>query len=146
MATQYVIDMRKDIMRGMRSKAEKGGLLNKPPRGYSIVNGEAEQNEEAKVIKEIFELRKKGWSMDDIAEEMYKKYQFQTKHGKPVMHTFISKIIENPFYYGAMRWSGEVFNGNHLPIVSKDDWDSVNKVNRGVAPQKHGDTICMGLR
>lgn len=38
MATQYTIDLKKDTIRGMRSKVEAGGIVAKPPRGYSIID------------------------------------------------------------------------------------------------------------
>ena len=85
--------------------------------------------------------------MDDIADELFKKHNFKTlKTDKPVFHTWIEKVLKNPFYYGAMRWSGEIFNGNHDPIVSKELWDKVNGVTRGISPTTHKDNVYLALR
>jgi len=43
--------------------------------------------------------------MPDIADEIYKRYKFKTKKGKPVMHTYIAKVLTNPFYYGVIQWA-----------------------------------------
>lgn len=77
-------------------------------------------------MKDIFELRAQGWGMPDIAREMNKRYHFQTKTGNQVMHTYIAKVLANPFYYGSIQWAGELFSGRHEPIIPKELWDKVN--------------------
>lgn len=146
MSTQFVIDLKKDVARGMRSKLEKGWLVSKPPKWYSILDGEAVPNEDAQMIRDVFTLRTQWWGMTDIGNEMLKRYGLQTKHGKTVMHTYIEKVIKNPFYYWAMRWAGEVFNGRHDPIVSKEVWDRANKISKGVSYDRESSNPVFKLR
>ena len=146
MSTQYVLDLKKDTLRGMRSKVEKGWIVAKPPRGYDIVAGEAKPWDEAKIIKDIFTLRNQGWGMPDIAEEMFRRHKFRTKTGKPVMHTYIAKVLQNPFYYGAIQWAWELFRGRHEPIISRDLYDKVNHIRRWTSYAKQTDNPIFKLR
>ena len=146
MATQYSIDLKKDTVRGMLAKVEKWWIVAKPPRGYSIEGWEAIPDDEARAIRDIFELRAKWWSMPDIADEIYKKYWFKTKKWWPVMHTYIAKVLANPFYYGVIQWAWELFSGRHEPIIDKELWDKVNNINRWVSYEKKADNVHFWLR
>lgn len=146
MSTQYVLDLKKDTIRGMRSKVEKGGIVSKPPPWYSIVWGEAVQNDFVKGIKTIFDLRNQGWSLADISKEIFEKYNIKTKHGKPLSHGYIETIVSNPFYYGAIKWTGEIFSGRHTPLVTQDEWNRANSIKRGVAYKSHEDNPIFWLR
>ena len=146
MATQFSIDLKKDTIRGMRSKVENGGIVAKPPRGYSIEWGEAVPDLEARVIKDIFDLRSQGWGMPDISKEMYDRHRFQTSSGKPVTHSYIAKIVSNPFYYGVIQWAGELFSWRHEPIISKEVWEKVNGIQRWTSYEKHDENAYFWLR
>jgi len=39
----------------------------------------------------------------------------------------VHNIITNPIYAGFVRWGGEIAEGSHKPIISKDRFDSVQE-------------------
>ena len=43
----------------------------------------------------------------------------------------MSFILQNPFYYGHFRYTGEIHEGKHEPLITKDLWDRANAVLRG---------------
>jgi hypothetical protein len=47
---------------------------------------------------------------------------------KLVGASFVSKLLSNPIYYGHFKWKGEVCEGSHDPIVSKELFDAVQKI------------------
>lgn len=39
--------------------------------------------------------------------------------------SMIDGVLRNPFYYGAMLYTEEMFDGNHDPIISRDEYDKI---------------------
>jgi hypothetical protein len=60
--------------------------------------------------------------------------------GKPLALATIYRIFANPFYAGIIRWDGGLYPGNHEPIITHDEFETVRRrVERpGTAkPQRH---------
>ena len=76
MATQYVIDLKKNVLRWLKQKLEKGWICWNVPFWYKNDKNTATAiviEENAKIVKEVFELRIKGWSYIDISKHLFKK-------------------------------------------------------------------------
>ena len=39
-------------------------------------------------------------------------------------------LLQNPFYYGVMRYNGEYYEGKHEPIIAKKLFDQVQEAMR----------------
>ena len=129
MATQYVIDLKKNVLRWLKQKLEKGWICWNVPFWYKNDKNTATAiviEENAKVVKEIFELRIKGWSYIDIAEHLFKK-GIKTKSWKTISKSTIERIIKNDFYIWIMTFFGEKYKWNHTPIISKELFERANK-------------------
>ncbi len=48
--------------------------------------------------------------------------------GKKIAISNVQKILANPFYIGLMRWKGEIFEGQHEPLISKKLFDKCQEV------------------
>ncbi|MCK4504322.1 MAG: recombinase family protein [Candidatus Aegiribacteria sp.] len=48
--------------------------------------------------------------------------------GKPIALSRILLILLNPFYIGLFRYKGEIYEGKHVPIVSRELFGQVQKV------------------
>ncbi len=55
-------------------------------------------------------------------------YGVRSKSGKLVGRTFVSDVLSNPIHYGHFRYAGEVYEGKHEAIISKDLFDRVQAV------------------
>ena len=42
--------------------------------------------------------------------------------------TNIANVIDNPVYYGMMRWNDELYEGNHEPIIDKETWLAAHQI------------------
>ena len=40
-------------------------------------------------------------------------------------------MLQNPFYYGVFRLNGEMHEGSHEPLITKDLYDKAQEVMRG---------------
>jgi len=50
------------------------------------------------------------------------------KDGKPLHLSTIQGILTNPFYYGMFLYRGELYQGNHKPMISKKLFDKIQEV------------------
>ncbi len=48
--------------------------------------------------------------------------------GLKLHHDWIRRFLRNPFYYGHFEYAGELYEGKHKPIISKELFDKVQKV------------------
>lgn len=94
----------------------------KPAFGYKVNKyGQFEiEEEEAKIVKDIFKLRSKGLSLAKIGT----KYGFSKQK--------VDYILKNKNYIGIFTYQGKKEKNNITieiePIVSKYMWNKVNKV------------------
>ncbi|KKP38344.1 MAG: Recombinase, partial [Candidatus Woesebacteria bacterium GW2011_GWC2_33_12] len=51
-----------------------------------------------------------------------------TTKNKSLCLSETKKILSNSFYFGLFKWSGEVYEGRHAPIISKQLFDKVQEV------------------
>ncbi len=102
--------------------------------GYRSVGGERERKTcepdpyVAPIIKELFELYATGnYSILELQEWLSNK-NIVSKTGTGLGHSTINNILNNPFYYGLIRWHGQSKIGNHKPIISKSLFDTCQYV------------------
>ncbi len=82
----------------------------------------------APIIKELFELYATGnYSILELQELLSKK-NITSRTGTGLGHSVICNILNNPFYYGLIRWHGDSKIGNHKPIISKELYDTCQYV------------------
>lgn len=106
-----------------RSKAGffHGGPI--PPFGYDYTNGELVINKgEAEQIKEIYEMFLDGYSINRILNDMNIKYGGWSGASR------ITYTLRNPVYMGNVRFNGETYKGVHNPIISTEQFESVQKL------------------
>lgn len=144
-ATQYSVELRANVRRGMLFKLRSGHWPTMAPIGYLNYreNGISKMvidKEKAPLIQELFQEFSKGtYPLRDIAEHMYQR-GLTTKAGKKIHIQKIADILDNPIYYGLMNWQGESVIGKHEPIISKELFDKVQDIRHNKSRprlQKH---------
>lgn len=105
-------------------KVGKAMNWSRPVFGYEYVNGEYEVNEfEAKIIKRMFEDYMAGISITKLRDKMNEEGHI----GKEIPWTYrtIRQTLDNPIHAGFISFKGEIYPGNHEPIISKELYDNV---------------------
>lgn len=120
-----------------------GGL---PPLGYDNVDKKLVTNDaEAKTVRHIMAryiaLRSVRKLKDELDREGYVTKRRQTKKenqvgGKPFSRGHLYKLLSNPVYIGKVRHKGEVYDGQHEPIVDQDLWVAVQSTLEDNAPKR----------
>lgn len=72
----------------------------------------------APVIREIFERVDAGDSLTEAS-------RWLRTTGYDYSRTGIRRLIINPIYAGRIRWKGQVYQGQHEPLVAPELWDRV---------------------
>lgn len=139
----YSIRLSGEVIRGMTEKALRGGYNAQPPLGYrkNSDTGVPEIYEpEAVIVRNIFSFISQGLSLIDTARSV-NNMGFHTRRGGMFEQRTIRYIIENPFYYGYVRWNRQnpsehtikdksewiIAPGAHPVLINKESWDFANE-------------------
>ena len=139
----YVDNLSENTKRGIREKLRRGEYPGFAPLGYknNTVNHTIEIDPEVSgKVKELFELYATGrYSLDDLRKlATASGLASRRKRGK-LSKSNIERLLKNPFYYGAFVFKGQLYEGTHPPIITKELFDKVQKVfNLRSKPRKNG--------
>lgn len=136
----YLINLAGEVKRGMAEKATRGEAMGNAPLGYCVKDKVLVPDENADIVRWIFEQYAAGRTMRDIAVELGNT-GFRGKRGKaPDIYT-IGYILRNPVYVGKTRWTTEEHtnyrdsrylpqtedmpDGKHEALISAEMWEAV---------------------
>lgn len=129
MANQYILDLSKNVKRGIRAKLSQGYWPNKAPIGY--LNKDLKiivDKPRAKFIQKVFEMYNTGkYSVKEISNILYED-GFRSRGGKKYYPSIIHTILSNSFYCGIMEKEGIKYLGKYEPIITKQMFEDVQTI------------------
>jgi len=141
MANQFILDLSKNVKRGLKTKIEKGWLPGVSPLGYLNNKGRIEGEKDIIKDPKRFLLLQKMWELMltgnyslgqivKIANEdwNFEMRRFKRRGGGPLLRGQLYKVLTDPFYSGTIRYNGELHPGKHEPMVSKEEFDRVQNI------------------
>ena len=136
MATQYSIDLGKDVKRGMKQKIQAGWKPGIAPLGY--MNDYAgckglkvihKDHERFPIIRQCWDhLLSGAYTVAEIHRLATNEWHL-THHGgrkkqvRKIPMATMYKIFTNPFYCGQFLWQGQLYPGKHEPMISVEEFD-----------------------
>lgn len=135
MATSYVHDLSKAVKRGMKGKAERGWFPGRAPIGY--LNNP--WTKEIDIDPDRFHLVQAGWRMlinerlpvREIHRRLYSlglTSPSRDSGGKPIAPSALHSMFRNPFYCGSFPYGGELIQGNHTAMVTRQEFQIAQEV------------------
>jgi DNA invertase Pin-like site-specific DNA recombinase len=123
---KYADETAEKIQDALATNARKGKAFAVNPYGYKTGEGGVLEidEEEAKVVKDIFEMSFSGKGTDSIAIELRKR-EIPTRRGGTWSGKQVQDIIKNPIHKGQRRWGSKMYNAP--AILDTDYWERVNK-------------------
>jgi site-specific DNA recombinase len=124
-----VPNLREEVQKGMREKAEQGIYSSRPPIGYR--NNKAEKTIEidpgkAPLARRMFELYATGnYSLSQLCKVIKQEF------GQQLAKSYLDQLLKNPFYIGSFVWQGTIFAGTPTSLVEREQFDQVQNVFRG---------------
>jgi len=116
---------------GMLARVKEGWFAGPAPLGY--LNDDTHQRAgiildpvKAPLVREAFELIAAGQRRSVVLKDVTAK-GLLTKSNKPLPWTSFELLLHNPFYYGMIRYHGELYPGKHEAIVSAEVFDKVQR-------------------
>jgi site-specific DNA recombinase len=123
MARNYIENLREEVKKGMREKAEQGIYPSLPPVGYR--NNKAEHTievdpEKAPLARRMFELYATGkYSLSQL------RLAIKSEFGVRMAKGYLDRLLKNPFYAGSFVWDGKTYICTQTPLV---DWSLFQRV------------------
>ncbi len=113
---------------GMKYKASSGDchLGSGHPYGYVYEGGKLKVVEdEAHAVRAIYNMYRRGSTMDDIASFL-NDAEIPAKKGGRWNKQSVGNILHNPLYAGYKSWDGIMQKGEQEAIVSQSVYESIN--------------------
>ena len=142
LAGYYSSAIRDNVKRRFDQKLRDGEWPGKAPIGYlNVVTGKDAKGDDIKdiipdsdrerYILKGFELRSTGLPYEVIAKTMNEAgLRSNTALQNPLSKGQWEEIINNPFYYGEMRYNGQIYPHRYKPIVARWLWDRCQEVKK----------------
>jgi len=118
----YVDNLAENIKRGIRQKVRNGVYSGPAPVGYlndSKTRTIVIDNAKAPLVRKLFELYATGNYTIEKLTDTINSLGFATRNNKHLHMSKCQTILSSPFYYGLMRYWGELFEASHEPIITK---------------------------
>lgn len=114
-ARNTIDNLREEVKKGMREKAEQGIYPTRAKFGYrnnKISHTIEEHPENAPVLRLIFETFATG---NCSILELRKKIKQET--GRAFTKSHLHQLLRDPFYSGVFMWAGKMYQGTHPLII-----------------------------
>jgi len=140
-ANQYVRDLSRDIRRGIREKIRRGVFSGWAPQGYfnepKLRTIEPEPTVFPKLKAKLEKFATGEQSLTAFQRELASVGIVGKLTGKPLTLSSIVNLLRNPFYYGVFTHKGELHQGTHVPMISKQTFDDIQKALVTVGKPRH---------
>jgi len=128
-ARNYIENLKEEVKKGMREKAEQGIYPSRPPLGYrnNVLLHTIEIDEaKAPIARRMFALYATGqYSLTSLRVEIRKEFGLDIGKGH------LDRLLKNPFYKGQFWWEEKLYQGTHAPLVSFECFEQVQGVFKG---------------
>jgi site-specific DNA recombinase len=128
-AKNYSENLREEVKKGMREKAEQGTFPGHAPFGYrndKETRTIAVDSGKSEIVKLLFELYATGnFSLTTLRSRILQET------GIPINRAYLEKILKSRFYLGFFLWQDTEYKGSHSPLVSLSVFEQVQAVFAG---------------
>jgi len=141
-AADYIRNLREETRKGFYGRLKQGLYPRPAPPGYlDCGKGQPKAIDPVKgpLVKQAFELYATGhWGLIQLTEHL-KDLGLRGKQNKPITLNGLSTVLHNTFYCGliSIKLTGEIYEGKHKPLVSKQLFDCVQNILNGKLVERH---------
>lgn len=128
MSTAFIQDLRRNVNRGLASKADKGWAPFKAKLGYrnNVETHEIDPDPEAfELVKQGWKLFLEGWAVSAIEAHLRSlglQHFIRGKASRPLQNRYLYKVFADPFYTGMFMYKGELRKGLHKPMITEEQF------------------------
>src|SRR3989339_375764 len=130
----YIDNLSENVKRGLRQKLRRGERPGLAPAGYlndlrhhTVVK----DPERWQIVKKMFEAYATGnFTLEGIQKLSFSLGLVSRRTNEALTIGIIQAMLKSPTYYGVFLIKGEMYQGVHEPIISKQLFDKVQEVMR----------------
>lgn len=154
-SAQYIDNLRAEVRKGLREKAEQGGWIGLPPYGYMSLHQFDHKGErvrgthrlapssDAPAVRLIFSEYSTGNHSDSTLRDLLHEQGYTFLHPKTGLRVSFQRdsvggILRNPAYIGVVRCGGQLYAGTHEPLIDRDLWDRCQAIRERRTRQRGG--------
>jgi site-specific DNA recombinase len=141
MAKNYIDNLGEEVRKGMIEKARQGHWPTVAPVGYvnNLVSHRIEPDpERAPIIVKLFKWYASGeYSLKVLTKKAAAAGLTNRTGGSALARSRIHQVLQNPIYYGEFYWLGQLHQGLHKPVISRDLYDRVQAVFAAANHPRH---------
>lgn len=133
-AKNYLLQMKDNVARSVKSKLAKGEYPGDSPLGYINYRDENDNScivhdpDRSHHVKKLLELYASGnHSMLTLKKEA-DKIGLLSKKGNKLSVSVIEHMLKNIFYYGVMKWGKFIGPHKYEPLITKETYDQIQEV------------------
>lgn len=127
LAEYYVRNLSKEVKKGHVERASQGLYNGSLPYGYYAKEGKLYiKEDEAKIIRLIYDMYLSGKGVQKISYYLQEN-RIMTQHNKIFQYYQVWRILQNPKYIGLIEYDGQLYEGQHEPIITKEQFNMVKK-------------------
>ena len=129
-AADFIRNLREEAKKGIYGRLKQGFLPSGAPVGYLNHGGGKQKTidpQKGPLVRKAFLLYATGnYTLHTLGDELFRMGLRNRAEGS-VTRNGLSIMLNNPFYIGIVRIrsNGQVFQGNHDPLISKHLFDQV---------------------
>lgn len=139
MAQSYTDSLSDNVKRSVRHKVKQGEWSSMAPIGYlNVVDKDSGRNtiildkDRAFLIKRLFtEYATGAVSMNEL-QRRAKDWGLRSRKGYPLTLQTIANLLKNPFYYGMMRFMGNLYPHSYPALIDHALWKACEAVYLGL--------------
>jgi DNA invertase Pin-like site-specific DNA recombinase/chorismate mutase len=128
-AKYYSDNLREEVIKGMREKAEQGIYPGRAPFGYRnnrLTRTIEVHPENSEIVKRIFEL----YATAKFSLITLRK-QIRMEFGKTMARSYFHTILTNQAYVGTFEWAHVKYQGSHVKLIAPQLFETVQAVMQG---------------
>ena len=136
-ANQFILDLSKNVKRGIAGKIDRGELPGLAPTGYIndlYTHTIIPDPERFHLIRKCWDLMLTGaYSPSQILDKLNNEWGFTTFKrkrigGKPLALSGLYKVFNNAFYAGLLPHKGQIRQGTHKEMVTLEEFEKVQEL------------------
>ena len=140
-AKNYADNLSEEVRKGYNEKIAQKIYPGRPKLGYlSVGRGPARQiildEKKAPLLKKLLEDFSTGNYSALTLMNKANSMGLINNFGRKTSKTAVYRYLTDPFYYGYFEWNGEIYEGKHEPLISKETYDLNQRIlKRGNYPK-----------
>lgn len=140
----YSLNLAEEVRRGMNEKFSRGGVVSQPPFGYHMGNGHFVPDDNADIVRMIFDDFNSGEKVIAIARKL-NSMGITTNRGNQWENRTVEYVLTNPVYIGKLRRSSDtsdrtdrfhedsiLVDGNHEPLIEQSVFEEAQARRAGI--------------